>query len=275
VKSLKPEDFKRLCGVRPDTFDQMLEAVRSHSKPKQKIGRPGKLNLEDQLLMTLEYWREYRTYFHIGQSWGVNESTAYRIIRKIEDTLTRARVFTLPGKKRLANFDYKLEVVVVDVTESPIERPKKKQKKFYSGKKKQHTLKSQVVVNQGTREIICTAHGKGREHDFRIFKNSKLRLKKNIKCLGDKGYQGIQKLHDNSQIPKKKPRGGKLSYEDKKKNQELAKVRVIGEHVNRKLKVFKILSLTYRNRRKRFSLRFNLIAALYNYELRLPQTESP
>lgn len=76
VKSLKPEDFKRLCGVRPDTFDQMLEAVRSHSKPKQKIGRPGKLYLEDQLLMTLEYWREYRTYFHIGQSWGVNESTA-------------------------------------------------------------------------------------------------------------------------------------------------------------------------------------------------------
>ncbi|MBH8573156.1 hypothetical protein I8752_31535 [Nostocaceae cyanobacterium CENA369] len=91
--------------------------------------------------------------------------------------------------------------------------------------------------------------------------------------MGDKGYQGIQKLHSNSQIPKKKPRGGKLTCEDKKSNQELAKIRVLGEHVNRKLKVFKILSFTYRNRRKRFSLRFNLIAALYNYELRLPQTE--
>ncbi|MEH1830905.1 MAG: transposase family protein [Nostoc sp.] len=65
----------------------------------------------------------------------------------------------------------------------------------------------------------------------------------------------------------KKTRGGKLSYEDKKSNQELAKIRILGEHVNRRLKVFKILSLTYRNRRKRFGLRFNLIATLYNYEL--------
>lgn len=130
VKSLKSEDFKRLCGVRPETFNQMLEAVRSHSRLKQKTGRPGKLCLEDQLLMTLEYWREYRTYFHIGQSWGVNESTAYRIIRKIEDTLTKSRTFTLPGKKRLTDSDSKLQVVIVDVTESPIERPKKNKKSF-------------------------------------------------------------------------------------------------------------------------------------------------
>ena len=92
--------------------------------------------------------------------------------------------------------------------------------------------------------------------------------------MGDKGYQGIQKLHANSKTPKKKPRGGKLTKVDKKSNRELAKVRVIGEHINRKLKVFKILSDRYRNRRKRFGLRFNLIAGLYNYELHLPKTES-
>ncbi|PHM09614.1 transposase family protein [Nostoc sp. 'Peltigera malacea cyanobiont' DB3992] len=67
VKSLKLEDFKRLCGVRPETFNQMLEVVRLLHRTKQKTGRPGKLSLENQLLMTLEYWREYRTYFHIGQ----------------------------------------------------------------------------------------------------------------------------------------------------------------------------------------------------------------
>ena len=128
VKSLKSEDFKRLCGVRPDTFNEMLEVVRTHSQPKQKTGRPSKLSLEDQLLITLEYWREYRTYFHIGQSWGVNESTAYRIIRKIEDTLTQSRIFTLPGKKKLLTANYQLEIVVVDVTESQIERPKKTKK---------------------------------------------------------------------------------------------------------------------------------------------------
>lgn len=82
------------------------------------------------------------------------------------------------------------------------------------------------MVNQANGQIICTAHGKGREHDFRIFKNSKVFFKENIECLGDKGYQGVQKLHGNSWIPKKKPRKGKLSYEDKKSNQKLAKIRV-------------------------------------------------
>ncbi len=130
------------------------------------------------------------------------------------------------------------------------------------------------MVDQVNGKIICTAHGKGREHDFRIFKNSKIRLREDIECLADKGYQGIQKLHGNSRIPKKKPRGDKLSDRDKKSNQKLARIRVLSEHVNRKLKVFKILSVPYRNRRKRFSLRFNLIAALYNHELHLLQTES-
>ena len=92
--------------------------------------------------------------------------------------------------------------------------------------------------------------------------------------MGDKGYQGIKKIHTNSRIPKKKPRGSKLNYEDKKNNQDLAKVRVVVEHINRKLKVFKILSDRYRNRRKRFGLRFNLIASLYNYELHLTTIEA-
>ncbi len=131
-----------------------------------------------------------------------------------------------------------------------------------------------MVVNQSTGEIICTAHGKGREHDFRIFKNSKVHLRAEIKILGDKGYQGIQKLHPNSQTPKKKTRGKDLSSSDKKRNRELASIRVVGENVHCKLKVFKILSTIYRNRRKRFGLRFNLIAGLYNYELYLPESSS-
>ncbi len=75
--------------------------------------------------MTLEYLREYRIYFHIDQSWGVNESTAYRLIRKVEDYLISSRVFSLPGKKKLLEADHEIEVVVVDVTQSPIERPQK------------------------------------------------------------------------------------------------------------------------------------------------------
>lgn len=99
-------------------------------------------------------------------------------------------------------------------------------------------------------------------------------MSSDIECLADKGYQGIQKLHANSRTPKKKPRGNDLTLEDKKSNRELARVRVVGEHVHRRLKVFRILSERYRNRRKRFGLRFNLIAGLYNYELNLSKTES-
>lgn len=138
-----------------------------------------------------------------------------------------------------------------------------------SGKKKRHTLKSQVIVNQRTREILCTAHCQRKTHNFKLFKKSKIPLSPAIECLVDKGYQGIQKIHSNSQVPQKKPRKGELTDLDKKRNRELARKRVAGEHINRKLKIFKILADRYRNRRKRFGLRFNLIAGLYNYELRL------
>jgi hypothetical protein len=135
VKHLKPSEFKRLCGVHPGTFEAML-AVLKQAQSNKPPGRPSKLSLEDQLLMTLEYWREYRTYFHIGQSWGVNESTAYRIIRKTEDTLVSSRAFTLPGKKKLQEPDCQIEVVVVDVTETPIERPQKNKSSFTVVKRK-------------------------------------------------------------------------------------------------------------------------------------------
>lgn len=124
VKHLKPGDFKRLCGVRPETFRQMVEIVHQ-AKQQQKPGRPSKLSLEDQVLMTLEYLREYRTYFHIAQSWGINESTTYRIVRQIEEYLIHSGIFSLPGKKKLLEPDHEIEVVIVDVTESPVERPQK------------------------------------------------------------------------------------------------------------------------------------------------------
>lgn len=119
---------------------------------------------------------------------------------------------------------------------------------------------------------MSTAHGKGKEHDFNIYKESNTFLEPEIKVLGDKGYQGIQKIHKKSQTPQKRKRFQKLTCEQKKINKELARQRIIVEHVNRHLKIFKVLSERYRNRRKRFSLRFNLIAGFYNYELLLRKT---
>ena len=111
-------------------------------------------------------------------------------------------------------------------------------------------------------------YGKGKEHDFKIHKKKKIK-DKNLKIKADKGYQGIQKIHKNSEIPYKKSKKKALDKEQKKYNKTLNSQRVYVEHVIRSLKIFKILSYPYRNRRKRFGLRLNLIAGIYNYELSL------
>ena len=135
VQSLKPEAFKRLCGVGSTTFAEMVSVLEQQKRKKRKPGRPPKLSLEDQVLLALQYWREYRTYFHIAQSWNINESTAFGIVRHVENTLIRSGRFSLPGKKALLQPDSVLEVVVVDVTESPVERPKKNNDKCFPVKK--------------------------------------------------------------------------------------------------------------------------------------------
>jgi acyl-CoA synthetase (AMP-forming)/AMP-acid ligase II len=122
IKHLKDTDFKRLTGVQLETFEKMLAVVE---KGLRHFGRPPKLSRADQLLMTLMYWREYRTEFHIAQSYGISEATVCRTIRKVEDTLVRSGRFRLPGKKALQPSDTVFEVVLVDVSEQPIERPKK------------------------------------------------------------------------------------------------------------------------------------------------------
>ena len=126
VKDLRPALFKRYCGVKPATFHKMVAVVSDHlTKRRIKTGRPPKLSVEDQVLMTLEYWREYRTFFHIARSWDIHESSVWRTIRRVEDILTKSKAFTLPGKKKLQMSDREIEFIVVDVAETPIERPKK------------------------------------------------------------------------------------------------------------------------------------------------------
>jgi IS5 family transposase len=131
-----------------------------------------------------------------------------------------------------------------------------------------------VTVEQGSGQIICTSFGKGRRHDFRVFKESKTRIEEQIEVLVDKGYQGIQKLHGKSKIPHRKPRGRELTTEQKQDNQQLAIRRIRGEHVHRRLKVWRIIGSRYRNRRKRLKLRLNVIAGIHNYELTLPPLPS-
>ena len=132
IKDRSAGDFQRLTGVKPQIFLQMLEALRSQLRV---FGRPCKLSLADQLLLTLMYWREYRTLFHISQSYGVSEPTVHRTIVKIEKALMDSGQFRLPGKKALLESEMEWQVLLVDATETPIERPQKNRKSTTAARK--------------------------------------------------------------------------------------------------------------------------------------------
>lgn len=137
VKEESADNFRRLTGVKRTTFDVMISILRkAEAVLKAQGGKPNKLVIEDRLFMTLEYLREYRTYFHISRSYGISESSCYRNIRWVEDTLIKDGQFSLPGRKALLKSDVEYEVVLIDATESPIERPKKNKNTFTQARKK-------------------------------------------------------------------------------------------------------------------------------------------
>lgn len=126
IQGLEDDKFRRLTGVKRSTFEKMVSILKEADiKKKAQGGRKNKLCIEDQLLMALEYIREYRTYFHTSQSYGVSESSAYKTIKWVEDTLIKHPDFSLPGRKALLKSDMEYELVLIDATETPIERPKK------------------------------------------------------------------------------------------------------------------------------------------------------
>lgn len=122
-------------------------------------------------------------------------------------------------------------------------------------------------MDKEVKSVICTNFCNGKRHDFRLFKESKVRFKPETKVLTDSAYLGLNKIHANSDLPKKRSKKRPLSAEDKQNNRQLSSDRVLNENVIGMLKRFKIIADKYRNRRKRFGLRFNLIAGIYNYEL--------
>jgi hypothetical protein len=186
------------------------------------------------------YWREYRTEFHIGVAYGVSEATVCRTIHKIENVLMKSGEFRLPGRKALQPSNTVIEVVLIDATEQAIERPKKKQGRHYSEKKKRHTQKAQLIVNQKSLEIIATAFGTGSTHDFHLFCSKKAARAccPHICSLADAGYLGIGSIHENSRIPAKKSKLHPLTQEQKAENHELSRQRIFVENVTRRLKIF-------------------------------------
>lgn len=136
IKTYKAADFREVTGILPDTFNVMVEKLReAYKETHRKLGRNRKLSIEDMLLMTLEYYKEYRSLKCIGASYGLHKTNVNKTIRWVENVLVESGLFTLPGKKKLTQSNVEYEIIVVDSTETPIERPKNKQRQHYSGKK--------------------------------------------------------------------------------------------------------------------------------------------
>jgi len=173
-------------------------------------------------------------------------------------------VKVLKLKNRKALLEQPVKVILIDVTEQPIERPTRGQKEYYSGKKKRHTIKTQLLVCLTTLTILGLRCEKGSVHDFRILKKNRPLLHPDTIKLGDSGYQGIQKLFSNAFTPVKKKKGKSLTKEEKTYNRNLAKQRILIEHVNRRCKIFRVVKETYRGKHKNYGKTWTIVAGIVN-----------
>ena len=138
-EKVNEENFKRLVGVKRSTFEEMVKEYKKAEEKRKKGhkvgGRKPKLSEEDRVLFMLEYYREYRTLYHIGTDYGISEGHASKIVREVESVLIKSGKFSLPSKRALYEAESKIEFVIIDATESPIQRPKKSKNDTIQGRK--------------------------------------------------------------------------------------------------------------------------------------------
>ncbi|WP_152315675.1 IS5 family transposase [Streptococcus pneumoniae] len=260
-KQLTDARFKRLVGVQRTTFEEILAVLKTAYQLKHaKGGRKPKLSLEDLLMATLQYVREYRTYEQIAADFGIHESNLIRRSQWVEVTLVQSGVTI--SRTPLSSED---TVMIIDATEVKINRPKKELAN-YSGKKKCYAMKAQAIVTSQGR-IVSLDITVNYCHDMKLFKMSRRNIGQAGKILVDSGYQGLMKIYPQAQTPRKSSKFKPLTVEDKTYNHALSKERSKVENIFAKVETFKMFSTTYRNHRKRFGLRMNLIAGIINHEL--------
>ncbi len=266
AKKQNQEDFKRDTGVSLDNFFTIINLVKDYfnnyyaKNPNRSKGQKPSIIIEDKILLTLYYLRHYPTFVNLGNVFNISESYANKIYHSILTVLVQE--LHVPGSKTLMDTD--LDTIVIYVSEQEIERPVKKQNDYYSGKKKKHTIKIQLVICLFTMQIICIRAEKGKVHDFRIFKESLYYIHPDLLILIDSGYQGIKDIHGNSWIPAKKTKKKPLTKEKKKDNKELSQLRIYVENVNRRCKIFRATKETYRGKHKNYGKVWNVVAGLVN-----------
>jgi hypothetical protein len=301
VLSRKPLIFKSFTGLEVQEFDALYSKTQdSHASYEEKrlhredrkrrigTGHPFKLPLKDRLVTLLMYHRLYVTSTLLGFLFNLGQTNVLKNIRMLEPLVTQ--VLPLPGKihqraRRLGNLD-EVEALFpgfkafLDATEQEIPRPRAKAKRrtHYSGKKKRHTVKTQITVNADGLILHKTPHARGSRHDYALFKWRHPRLPGNVRLGMDLGYDGVQNDYPgfNALVPFKRrsPGRGKrgvkakeLTCEEKAYNQRLSGERVVVEHTVSRLKKFRIMAHEFRNRLKHYDVMTDIVCGLVNLRI--------
>jgi hypothetical protein len=288
-----PTVFLKMTGLHVPEFDQLMRDVlpaftaaeeRRLQRPQRQRepggGRSAELDGRDQLLLTVIWLRQYPTHEVLGYWFGVSDSTVSRILARVLPLLEQAGRDTMrmpdPGRKRRRSLDELLRdtpelAVIVDRFEQKVQRPKQAEERdsWYSYKKRAHTAKSQIAVDEETGRIVDVAASvKGRVHDLTLLKQSCLlaRLPDGVGALGDLGYQGIRDLHPLAACPRKKPWGKSKARppEDIAYNRAFSQRRIGVENTINRLRRYQALAQTDRQHRQQHTARVCAVAGLVN-----------
>ena len=282
-----PESFRQLTGITPAAFDALLAelAPRHAAAEAERKDRPGRkrrpgagpkraLALADRLLMLLVYYRTYVTHAFLGFLFGIDDSSVCRNVNPLQPLL--AGIFRIPERRVELRQD-EVRELFFDATEQPTCRPGpgKGQRGYYSGKKRRHTIKHQVVVVRKRKRpgpapggrakprrlrvaAVSPAHG-GRAHDKRVYDRARVACPPGVPRSGDLGYRGTP-----LRTPHRRPPKGELTARQRRGNRRHSRRRVAAEHAIGKMKIWRIAADRYRNPRRRHTLVIKNVAGLHN-----------
>jgi hypothetical protein len=286
-----PAVFRAMTGLTPDAFDAMLPELLQafHANRRRRLDRPDRrrafgggdgfdLGPADQFLLTVVWLRHYPTQECLGYLFGVSDSSARRAVRRCLPALEQAGRDSMrlpdPGRGRRKDLPALLRdtpglAVIVDTFEQRTQRPKRSQRAYYSGKKKAHTLKSQVAVDEDGRIADVGESRPGRWADLKVFRRSGLvgkLVRAGVGALGDLAYVGIDGLSPrlHGATPRRKPRGRERPAGDRRYNRAFARRRVVVEHGLARRRRYQALSQVDRHRRKGHAARVRAVAGLVN-----------
>ena len=297
----RPQHLRSFTGLEVKEFDSLYEEVRPRydefeekrlhredRKNKSGAGRPFSLSLRDRLIMLLVYYKLYTTTTLIGYLFDLDETNVLRDIRYLEPLVKEC----VPLPKKVHEITRRLRTMeevekyfpgfkaFIDTTEQEIPRPKnaKKRKTHYSGKRKKHTVKTQLTVNSKGLIVHKTNHARGRRHDLGVYREHHPSLPKEVEQDFDRGYDGVKNYFPDLRcaIPFKRRAHGRghrgekaedLTPEQKRFNGELSKKRVVVEHTISRMKKFRIMGEEFRNRLKRYDVMTDIVSGLVNFRI--------